>query len=104
MPVAIVALHWTINPDLQSAVQSQAGWLQFVEAVLVADVAQYWATAPPMRFRCCGASTRCTTPSSRWTGSQPPLAPRAGACEQELRRAVAAARRRLRNGPHATPP
>jgi sterol desaturase/sphingolipid hydroxylase (fatty acid hydroxylase superfamily) len=40
---AIVALHWMVNPDLQAAVQSQAGWLQFVEAVIVADVAQYWA-------------------------------------------------------------
>ena len=39
----IVALHWMVNPDLQAAVQSQAGWLQLVEAVVVADVAQYWA-------------------------------------------------------------
>ena len=41
--VAIVSLHWLVNPDLQAAVQSQAGWLQFVEAVLIADMAQYWA-------------------------------------------------------------
>jgi sterol desaturase/sphingolipid hydroxylase (fatty acid hydroxylase superfamily) len=41
--VSVVALHWMVNLDLQAAVQSQAGWLQFVEAVLVADVAQYWA-------------------------------------------------------------
>ena len=40
---AIVALHWMVNPDLQAAVQDQPGWLQLIEAVLVADVAQYWA-------------------------------------------------------------
>src|ERR1700704_784299 len=27
--VTIVALHWMVNPDLQAAVQSQSGWLQF---------------------------------------------------------------------------
>ena len=41
--VTIVALYWTVNPVLQTAVQSQPGWIQLVEAVLVADVAQYWA-------------------------------------------------------------
>jgi sterol desaturase/sphingolipid hydroxylase (fatty acid hydroxylase superfamily) len=41
--LSIVALHWMVNPDLQAAVQSQAAWIQFVEAVLIADVAQYWA-------------------------------------------------------------
>ena len=41
--VAIVALHWMVNPDLQAIVQSQAGWLQLLEAVIVADLTQYWA-------------------------------------------------------------
>ncbi|HEY2814769.1 MAG TPA: sterol desaturase family protein [Acidimicrobiales bacterium] len=41
--VSIVALHWMVNPDLRAAVASQPGWLQFLEAVLVADLAQYWA-------------------------------------------------------------
>src|SRR3954452_4200652 len=41
--VAIVALHWAANPDVQAAVASQPWWAQFVEAVLLADLAQYWA-------------------------------------------------------------
>jgi sterol desaturase/sphingolipid hydroxylase (fatty acid hydroxylase superfamily) len=41
--VGIVALHWMVNPGLQAAVAGQPAWLQFLEAVLVADVAQYWA-------------------------------------------------------------
>jgi sterol desaturase/sphingolipid hydroxylase (fatty acid hydroxylase superfamily) len=41
--VAIAGVQWMVSPDLQAAVQSQVGWLQFVEAVFVAEVAQYWA-------------------------------------------------------------
>jgi len=43
LAVAIVALHWMASAPLQDAIAAQPGWLQFLEAVLVADVAQYWA-------------------------------------------------------------
>ena len=39
----IVAVRPAVSPDLQAGIMSQPGWLQFVEAVLVADLAQYWA-------------------------------------------------------------
>jgi sterol desaturase/sphingolipid hydroxylase (fatty acid hydroxylase superfamily) len=41
--IGAVALHWAVNPSLQAAVASQPWWIQFVEAVLLADLAQYWA-------------------------------------------------------------
>jgi sterol desaturase/sphingolipid hydroxylase (fatty acid hydroxylase superfamily) len=45
--VALVALivvsHPLVSTDLQAAIVAQPAWLQFVEAVLVADVVQYWA-------------------------------------------------------------
>ena len=39
----LVAAHPLVNADFQSAITSQPSWLQFLEAVLLADVAQYWA-------------------------------------------------------------
>src|SRR5205807_6504493 len=39
----IVAFHPAVNSGLQASVTSQPGWLQFVEAVAIADIAQYWA-------------------------------------------------------------
>ena len=39
----VVALRPVTNPELQAWITSQPAWLQFVEAVLIADVAQYWA-------------------------------------------------------------
>ena len=41
--VGIVALHWAVNPSVQAAVAGQPALLQFLEAVLLADFAQYWA-------------------------------------------------------------
>jgi len=38
-----VVLHWAVNPSVQSAVAGQPALLQFLEAVLLTDVAQYWA-------------------------------------------------------------
>lgn len=44
--VSIVTLAITFHPlvsdELQAAVAAQPAWLQFLEAVLIADVAQYW--------------------------------------------------------------
>jgi sterol desaturase/sphingolipid hydroxylase (fatty acid hydroxylase superfamily) len=39
----IVAAHPLVNADFQAAVTGQPWSLQFAEAVLIADVAQYWA-------------------------------------------------------------
>ncbi|MEY2450854.1 MAG: hypothetical protein QOD92_428 [Acidimicrobiaceae bacterium] len=38
-----IAVHPLVNSDFQAAVTGQPAWLQFLEAVLVTDVAQYWA-------------------------------------------------------------
>jgi sterol desaturase/sphingolipid hydroxylase (fatty acid hydroxylase superfamily) len=38
-----IAVHPLVNPAFQAAVAGQPAWLQFLEAVLVIDVAQYWA-------------------------------------------------------------
>lgn len=40
---AYLLLGWAISPDLQAAVRQQPGWLQFVEAILVSQVAFYGA-------------------------------------------------------------
>ena len=39
----VVAVRPAVSPELQGWVAAQPAWLQFIEAVLVADVAQYWA-------------------------------------------------------------
>jgi sterol desaturase/sphingolipid hydroxylase (fatty acid hydroxylase superfamily) len=39
----LVGVRWAINPSLWDAVRSQPALLQFVEAILVADLAQYFA-------------------------------------------------------------
>lgn len=39
----IVAAHPLVNSGVQSAIASQSAVLQFLEAVLLADLAQYWA-------------------------------------------------------------
>lgn len=36
-----ILLGWTINPSLQRAIARQPGYLQFVEAVIVAEVSFY---------------------------------------------------------------
>jgi sterol desaturase/sphingolipid hydroxylase (fatty acid hydroxylase superfamily) len=41
--IGVVALHWAVNPGLQAAVAGQPALVQFLEAVLLADTAQYWA-------------------------------------------------------------
>jgi len=40
---AIVSVRWAVPRGVQDAVGNQPGWLQLVEALLVADVAGYWA-------------------------------------------------------------
>jgi sterol desaturase/sphingolipid hydroxylase (fatty acid hydroxylase superfamily) len=39
----IVAVRPAVSPELQGWVAAQPAWLQFLEAVFVADIAQYWA-------------------------------------------------------------
>ena len=39
----IVAVRPAVSPELQGWVTAQPAWLQFLEAVLIADLAQYWA-------------------------------------------------------------
>jgi sterol desaturase/sphingolipid hydroxylase (fatty acid hydroxylase superfamily) len=39
----IVAVRPAVNPELQAWITTQPAWLEFVEAVAIADVAQYWA-------------------------------------------------------------
>jgi sterol desaturase/sphingolipid hydroxylase (fatty acid hydroxylase superfamily) len=41
--IGIVSLHWAVNSSVQAAVAAQPWWLQFGEAVLLADLGQYWA-------------------------------------------------------------
>ena len=38
-----ISLRWMINPNIQSFVSAQAGWLQFAEAVLIANLGGYLA-------------------------------------------------------------
>lgn len=39
---AVVLFNWAIDPDVQAWVQSQPGWLQFLEIMFLADLVQYW--------------------------------------------------------------
>jgi sterol desaturase/sphingolipid hydroxylase (fatty acid hydroxylase superfamily) len=39
----LVGVHWAVNPAVWDAVRAQPGWVQFLEAFLVADVAGYLA-------------------------------------------------------------
>lgn len=39
---ALLMFRWLGSGSLQNAVASQPGWLQFIEIVFVADLAQYW--------------------------------------------------------------
>src|SRR3954468_12746857 len=41
--VGAIALQPLVNPSLQAAVAGQPALLQFLEAVFLADLAQYWA-------------------------------------------------------------
>src|SRR3954463_16754825 len=39
----VVAVRPAVSPELQGWVAAQPAWLQFLEEVLIADIAQYWA-------------------------------------------------------------
>jgi sterol desaturase/sphingolipid hydroxylase (fatty acid hydroxylase superfamily) len=41
--LAVIAVPWAVNPSLRAAVAGQPALLQFLEAVLITDIAQYWA-------------------------------------------------------------
>ena len=38
-----ISLRWLVNPNIQNFVSSQAGWLQFAEAILIANLGGYLA-------------------------------------------------------------
>ena len=68
LPAAFV-FHWAINDGFQAAVQSQPTWLQFIEAMFVADLFAYVAHRLFHEIPVLCASTRFITRASCSTGS-----------------------------------
>jgi len=59
---------WAASDGIRGWVQGLNFWVALFLIILVADLVQYWSTAPTTRCRCCGACTPCTTASKAWTG------------------------------------
>ena len=65
---ARVFFSWAVHPGFQAAVQSQPLLLQFLECVLVADLAEYWIHRGFHRSRWLCRSTQSIIRALTWTG------------------------------------